>query len=384
MIRIGIERFLADDLGRFKGAKVGLLSHHPAVNDQFVTTIDLVALHPDLQLQALFTPEHGLFGVAQAGEQIGDELHPRYQVPIYSLYGTRKKPTATMLAGLDVLLIDFQDVGARFYTYISALGYMLEAAAEAGLPVVVLDRPNPIGGQIVEGPLLQPNFISYVGRYQIPLRFGLTIGELALWIAKQEQLAVNLTIVPMTGWKRSMWFDQTGRDWVPPSPNMPALTTAIVYPGMTFFEGTNVSEGRGTTRPFEFFGAPWIEPSELIARFQERGIPGVQLRETCFIPTFSKYKDEICRGAHVHVTDREQFRPVRMAMHLLEVIKELYPDYLKWTDPVKGRHFIDLLAGTDQLRLALDSGQDLTSLYEKWETETEAFRSSLATNFLYS
>ncbi|TCP59229.1 uncharacterized protein YbbC (DUF1343 family) [Tumebacillus sp. BK434] len=384
MIRIGIEGFFEEYLDQFRGSKVGLLSHLPAVDSQFVTSIDLVATHPDLQLKALFTPEHGLYGVAQAGEQIVDEIHPRYKVPIFSLYGTREKPTAKMLNGLDLLLIDFQDVGARFYTYISALGYMLEAAAEAGLPVFVLDRPNPVGGRLVEGPVLTPEHVSYVGRYPIPIRYGMTIGELSLWIAKQAQLSVCLIIVPMVGWQRSLWFDQTGRDWVPTSPNMPSLSTAIVYPGMTLFEGTNVTEGRGTTRPFEYFGAPWIEPSVLIGRFHEKGLPGVRLREVSFVPTFSKYKDEVCRGAQVHVTDREQFRPVRTAVHLLEVIKELYPDDLRWTDPVRGRHFIDLLCGTSELRAAIDSGQDITSLYEKWEGEAEAFRSASSSNFLYS
>jgi uncharacterized protein YbbC (DUF1343 family) len=384
MIRIGIEVFLDEYLDQFKGASVGLLSHLPAVDSHFVTTIERVATHPDLELKALFTPEHGLYGVAQAGEQIVDEIHPRYKVPVYSLYGTREKPTPKMLAGLDLLLIDFQDVGARFYTYISALGYMLEAAAEAGLPVFVLDRPNPVGGMITEGPVLRPGFTSYVGRYPIPIRFGLTIGELALWIARRERLSVCLVIVSMEGWERSMWFDRTGRDWVPTSPNMPALSTATVYSGMALFEGTNVTEGRGTTRPFEFFGAPWINPSDLIARFSERGLPGVKLREVSFVPTFSKYKDEVCNGAQVHVTDRLKFRPVQTALHLLEVIKELYPDRFKWTDAQGGRYFIDLLAGTDELRLAIDAGRDVASLYEKWEAEAEQFRMTLSSNFLYS
>ena len=382
--RLGCERFFKTKWLRCQGRRIGLFTHLAAVDAELVPTIDRVAALDGLTLAAIFTPEHVLYGVAQAGQEIGDELHPRYGMPVYSLYGTRKKPTPEMLAGIDLLMVDFQDLGLRFYTYISALGYLLEAAAEQGVPVLVLDRPNPLTGTRMEGALLQPECQSYVGRYRIPLRFGLTVGELALWLAAQSAQPLSLDVVPVEGWSRAMWHDDTGRAWVPPSPNMPTLDTAIVYPGLALLEGTNVSEGRGATKPFELFGAPWIDSCELIAAFHELGLPGVRLREACFVPTFSKYRGQLCKGAQVHVTDRTAFQPLATGMHLLQLIARLHPQDFRWTDPVNGRHFLDLLCGTPELRLAIERGEDLHLLNKRWERETEAFSQNISSCFLYS
>lgn len=383
-IQLGCERFVKTEWRRYIGRRIGLFTHMAAVDAQFVPTIDRVAALDGLTLTAIFTPEHGLSGVAQAGEDVGDERHPRYGVPVYSLYGTRKKPTPEMLAGIDLLVVDFQDLGVRFYTYISALGYLLEAAGEQGVPVLILDRPNPLTGTRREGAMLQPECVSYVGRFATPLRFGLTVGELALWLASQSPQEVAVEVVPVEGWSRAMWHDETGRAWVPPSPNMPTLDTAIVYPGLALLEGTNVSEGRGTTKPFELFGAPWIDPSALTAAFHELDVPGVRLREACFVPTFSKYRGQLCKGAQVHVTDRDAFEPLTAGLHLLQLIARLHPQDFRWTDPVNGRHFLDLLCGTPELRLMIERGEDIHLLNKKWERDIETFTQNLSACFLYS
>jgi uncharacterized protein YbbC (DUF1343 family) len=383
-ILFGVERFLERDVSRFKGARVGLLTHHGAVDRHLVATVDNIAAHPDLQLKALFTPEHGLYGVAQAGDKVEDEIHPRYGVPVYSLYGARKQPVPEMLAELDLLLVDYKDMGIRFYTYLSSLGYLLEAAAEQGLPVVVLDRPNPLTGKIVEGPLLDPGLISYVGRYPLPLRYGLTIGEAATWIASRLPQSVSVEVVRTEGWQRDMWYDDVRRVWVPPSPNMPTLDTAIVYPGLALLEGTNISEGRGTTKPFELFGAPWLRAHELIEAFHRLDLPGVRLREASFVPSFSKHQGQFCRGAQLHVMDRNAFQPVLTGIHLLALIARLHPEEFRWTEPVNGRHFIDLLSGTKELRQTVEARQDVTTLYKRWNREAQEIHRRLSAHFLYS
>jgi uncharacterized protein YbbC (DUF1343 family) len=382
-IQIGIERLPhSDTLRRYQGARIGLLTHLAAVDRDLVPTLDRLAALPGLELCAIFTPEHGLYGVAQAGDLVADEIHPEYGIPIYSLYGARKEPTDEMLRDLDALFVDFQDVGVRFYTYLSALGYVLAAAATHSLPVIVLDRPNPLSGSRVEGPIVQEPFRSYVGRNPLPLRYGMTTGETARWIAASQHLP-EPEVVTVAGWRRHQWFDELNRPWVPTSPNMPTFDTALVYPGMALLEGTNLSEGRGTTRPFETFGAPWLRAKELIHQFHRLNLPGVRLREAHFVPTFSKYRGELCHGAQLHITDREAFRPVETAGHLLQTIAFLHPQEFRFTDPVNGRRFFDLLCGTDELRTAITTQQDLTSVYKRWRAEAQQFYATQSSHFLY-
>lgn len=380
---IGIERLPdSDTLRRYQGARIGLFTHLAAVDRDFMPTVDRIAALPELDLRAIFTPEHGLFGVAQAGDTVADETHPESGVPVYSLYGARKEPTPEMLRDLDAIFVDYQDVGVRFYTYLSALGYVLDAAAAHRIPVIVLDRPNPLSGSRVEGPLVREPFRSYVGRDPLPLRYGMTTGETARFIAAGKGLPAP-EVVTVEGWSRDRWFDETGRHWVPTSPNMPTFDTALVYPGLALLEGTNLSEGRGTTRPFETFGAPWLRAKELIRAFHRLNLPGVRLRETHFVPTFSKYQGELCHGAQVHVTDRETFRPVETAGHLLQTVALLHRQEFSFTDPVNGRRFLDLLTGTDELRTAIETEQDLSDVYKRWHIEAQAFCAAQSAHFLY-
>lgn len=381
MVRVGLERWMEPEARRpYRKARVGLFTHLAAVDGDLASSVDRVAAMEDMKLRAIFAPEHGLYGVVQAGGVIGDEVHPRHAVPMYSLYGWRSKPSPEMMADLDLLLIDVQDLGVRFYTYISTMGYLLEAAGEHGVKVIVLDRPNPLGGRRAAGPIVRPENISYVGRFPIPLRYGLTIGELAIWLCRHYRWSVDLDVLPCEGWERSMWWEDTGRIWVPTSPNIPTPETTIVYPGFALLEGTNLSEGRGTTKPFEWFGAPWLLTQPMIDRFHRLDLPGVKLRETYFTPTFSKYEGRLCRGAQVHVTDRDAFDPLLAAVALLRILKELHPEELQWTDPVNERIFIDLLTGTDELR----TGAVTDDAYKKWEAEAQAFQRAAAACFLYS
>lgn len=370
---------------RLAGRRIGLFTHLAAVDAALVPTLDRVAMHDDLHVQVVYTPEHGLYGVQQAGERVDDAVHPRYGLPIRSLYGgpqqtAAERATDLLAADLDLLLVDIQDIGVRFYTYLAALQDLLAAAAEVNMPVMILDRPNPLTGVRVEGIRVQEGCFSYVSRLPIPLRHGLTVGEAARWMQHHFGWSFPLDVIEVEGWQRDRWGDQLGRPWVPPSPNMPTLDTAIVYPGLALLEGTNVSEGRGTTRPFELFGAPWVQAHAMLDAFDAVQLPGVRLRATHFVPMFSKYQGQLCHGLQVHVTDREAFAPLRMGVELIRLLAALHPSDFAWlppSDPLNGRPFIDLLAGTTELR------QSLHVAYKKWEADAEAFRHASADHFLY-
>ncbi|MCX7975154.1 MAG: DUF1343 domain-containing protein, partial [Candidatus Aminicenantes bacterium] len=333
-VKPGIEVFLEKHLDLIRGKKVGLITNPTGVDSQLISSIERLSLRPEAKLVALYGPEHGVRGNAQAGEYVPFYVEKKYKLPVFSLYGQSFKPPQDMLLHLDefmrnfdtteagkipeesmvkeieVMLFDLQDVGTRVYTYIATMAYAMEACAEAGLPFIVLDRPNPINGQAMEGPILKyPEFSSFIGLYPIPLRHGMTVGELALLINdKYLKKKAKLFVIPMEGWKRKMWFDETGLPWVIPSPNMPTLDTATVYPGQVLFEGTNVSEGRGTTKPFELCGAPWIDGYELAKKMNSLNLPGVRFREAWFTPTFSKYRGELCGGVQIHVFNRDLFQ----------------------------------------------------------------------------
>jgi len=386
-VKLGVEVFFEKHIDLVKGKKVGLVTNPSGVNGRLASTVDLFRGNPDIQLVALYGPEHGVRGNAQAGEYVPFYLDEKFKIPVFSLYGPSMKPApgmlknideymrsfdtthadkkleASMTKDVDVLIYDIQDVGTRVYTYEATMAYAMQAAAEAGIDYIVLDRPNPINGEIMEGPILEyPEFSSFVGIYPVPLRFGLTIGELAkLYNDKFLEKKAKLTVIPMEGWRRNMWFDETGLSWVIPSPNMPTLDTAAVYPGQVFFEGTNVSEGRGTTRPFEFFGAPWIDAFELTMKLNALGLAGVTFREQWFTPMFSKFKDELCGGCQIHVTDREVFRPLQTAFHIIKAIRDMYPDKFRFHEK-----YFDKIMGTATVRKAIEAGKGIPEIVAGW------------------
>src|SRR5205085_4919570 len=311
MVKIGLEVLLDSRLALLDGQRVGLIVHPASINSRFEHTADLFFDHPRIQLTALFGPQHGIRGETQDNMIEWQSFRDsRTGLPAYSLYGETRQPTAQMLGDVDVLVFDVQDVGTRVYTFIYTMALGMRAAREAGKRFVVLDRPNPINGLQIEGNLLEAPYASFVGMYPLPMRHGMTVGELALMFNQEFGVGCDLEVVKMEGWRRAMWFDETRRPWVLPSPNIPTPDTATVYPGMVMIEGTSVSEGRGTTRPFEIVGAPHVEPRRLVERLGEEGLPGCVFRPLHFEPTFHKFKGERCGGLQLHVTDRATFKPV--------------------------------------------------------------------------
>ena len=321
---------------RLRGARIGALLHPASVSAKLEHASRILERHNgDLfRLAAFFGPQHGFLGQTQDDMVEWESYqHPRQHIPIYSLYGEHREPTTEMLENLDVLLVDLQDIGARYYTFIWTLYLCMRACEKAGVAVVVLDRPNPINGVTTEGPLLDPNYKSFVGLHPIQIRHGKTIGELAQQFRDEAFPDCQLSVLPMKNWKRAMWFDDTGLPWVMPSPNMPALNTAIVYPGMCLLEGTNISEGRGTTRPFEIFGAPFIGTERLCRELNDLKLPGVFFRETYFQPTFHEFAGELCGGAQLHVVDREIFQPFLTGVEIIKRIRKIYSEQFQWKQP---------------------------------------------------
>ncbi len=381
----GLDCLISGGAAQLKGKRVGLATHPAAVTGDLTDSVTAL-LRCGVTLTALYAPEHGFSGGVADGQQVQDAVYKDTQLPVYSLYGTTQEPMPEMLANVDVLLFDMQDVGVRFYTFISTLFYVLRGAAKADVPVVVLDRPNPINGMVREGPILSPGFESFVGVVPIPLRYGLTMGELAYYMNYAQGIDAELTVIPMAGWRRDLWFDETGLTWVPTSPAMPHVSTAVVYPGMCFLEGTNVSEGRGTALPFEVCGAPWIDGEALAVQLNTLGLPGVRFRPTQFVPAASKFAGVVCGGVQIHVIDRATFRPVTVGLHLLATLKALYPAEFAWLPKSwEGAHpHIDLLAGTDQVRRAIDAGEDVTGLVGDWANVVADFAQESRRYWLYT
>ncbi len=387
-VRPGIEVLLAERREIVLGRRVGLITNHTGVDSVLRSTIDLLHGTSGVKLAALFGPEHGVRGDAQAGVNVSSEVDPRTGLPVRSLYGPTKKPTPEMLADIDVLVYDIQDIGVRYYTYIYTLAYCLEAAAEAGLKFVVLDRPAPLGGLMVEGNIHDdPGLASFVGGYGLAVRYGLTAGELATYYSQRLRARtgpeVDLVVVPAAGWRRSWWFDETGLPWVPPSPNTPALETAALYPGTCLIEGTNLSEGRGTTLPFQVVGAPWVDGWRMADTLNGLGLEGVLFRPTSFVPAFSKHQGERCGGVQVHLTDRRRARPLAIGLAVLVAARRLYASDFRWLEPARGRHFIDLLTGTRRVREGIDAGADAQDLLESWEPERARFAALARRFWLY-
>jgi uncharacterized protein YbbC (DUF1343 family) len=384
---LGSERLLASS--RLKGLRVGVLANPASIDGNFRHIVDRLAASPDWTLAAIFGPQHGFRSDLQ--DNMIETPHTkdkRRNVPIFSLYSETREPTQEMLSLIDVLVIDIQDVGARIYTFIYTVANCLRAAARAGIPVIVCDRPNPIGGIAIEGPTLEPGYESFVGLYRMPMRHAMTVGELARLFNEHHRLGAELELVAMEGWSREMYWDATGIPWVIPSPNMPTLDTAIVYPGTVLFEGTMLSEGRGTTRPFELVGAPWIDGERLAGDMNARGLPGVHFRAAFFEPTFQKHAKQMCGGCQIHVLDRRTFKPVRTAAELIDGFRRQGPQSFAWRNPPyeyeHEKQPIDILWGSPGLRETIERGGDMAAFAASWRGDEEAFVQLREKYLLYS
>jgi uncharacterized protein YbbC (DUF1343 family) len=368
-IALGSERLLGS--AALDGRSVGIVCNPASVDHRFTHIVDAVARRRGVKLAAIFGPQHGFRSDVQENMiETGHAQDALRRVPVYSLYSETREPTAEMLRGLDVLVIDLQDVGTRIYTYIYTMAYCLIAAKKCGLRVILCDRPNPIGGAQVEGPMLAPGWESFVGMYPIPMRHGMTIGELARLFNDQFGIGADLEIIAMEGWRREMYHDEAEAPWVMPSPNMPTLDTAIVYPGTVLFEGTNVSEGRGTTRPFELTGAPWVVSEPFADALNRRGAAGVFFRPVVFEPTFHKHARQSCGGCQIHVIDRRCFAPAFVGVLLVEAFRAAGRDRFAWRDPpYEYEHEklpFDILAGSADTREQLEAGVPSEEIARSW------------------
>ncbi|WP_457573994.1 exo-beta-N-acetylmuramidase NamZ family protein [Desulfolithobacter sp.] len=388
MIRIGIEELVSRPPAFLQGRRLALLCNQASTDRNFVHSRELVRQVFPGQLSCLFSPQHGFYSEKQDNMIESDHItDPLTGLPVYSLYGDKRRPDPEMFASFDVLLVDLMDVGTRVYTFIWTVVYCLQTAAETGTAVVILDRPNPVGGHLVEGNMLLAQWRSFVGLHSIPMRHGLTLGELALLLNREMGIGAELEVVPMQGWQRTMFFSETGFPWVYPSPNMPSPQTAMVYPGQVIWEGSNISEGRGTTLPFELFGAPFFDQDTIVSRLDRRHLAGCILRPVVFEPTSGKWAGTPCRGFQIHVTDPHAFRPYRLSLALLGLLLCLYPDEFSYKKPPYEYEFermpMDLILGDQQVRLALESGADVLELEQAWQPDLDRFESLRRAVFLY-
>ncbi len=384
-VKSGLDVLREESFKRLQGQRIGLLAHPASVDANLAHASDLF-LAAGLNVVRLFGPQHGVRGQTQDNMvEWRSFTDPQSGLECCSLYGEHRKPTAEMLAGLDVLVIDLQDVGARYYTFNWTTLLCMEACAEEGVKVTLLDRPNPVNASDREGPVLDMGYRSFVGMAPIPARHGLTSGELAAFC--NVKTGADLEVVPMAGYRRGMWFDETGLLWVLPSPNMPTLEAATVYPGMCLLEGTGLSEGRGTTRPFETFGAPFVDPKRLLGRLKDFNLPGARFRPLYFEPTFQKHAGVLCGGAQIHVLERERFKPVLTAVAILGAVRELWPEQFSWKQPPYEYETeklpVDILAGSDRLRLDIEAGKDPREIAAGWDAEVSAFSKLVADSLRY-
>jgi uncharacterized protein YbbC (DUF1343 family) len=390
MVITGLESILNEFPDKLKGKKVGILCHASSISNDYRHISDIFFNRKDCRLTALFGPQHGIHGQTQDNMiEWQSQKHPVFDVPLYSLYGKYRKPTPEMLNEIDVFLIDLQDVGARLYTYIWTVKLCIEACTEAGIPVWLLDRPNPIGRIAFDGPVLKKEYFTFVGGASIPLCHRMTIGEMALWIKESYYPCCDLKIVRMKNWRRSSLFSDTGLPWVLPSPNIPTLQTAVVYPGTVLIEALNLSEGRGTTIPFELFGAPFIDTEKLKKNLDNRHIEGCIFRAHDFIPTFHKFSGELCHGMQLHITDIDLFRPVGTAMEIFDaIIETTMPDSLKFKLPPYEYEYnlmpFDILSGDSGMRDILISRNNIRAEKERWANEIEEFRIEFRQISLYA
>jgi uncharacterized protein YbbC (DUF1343 family) len=376
-LTLGVEKLLeAPDV--LKGSRVGLICNQASVNHRYRHVADLFHEHPDIQLTALFGPQHGIRGDVQDNMiETEHSIDRKTGLPIYSLYSETRVPTEAMLQDIDVLIFDMQDVGCRIYTFVYTMANCMIAARKYGKRVIVCDRPNPISGNKVEGNVLEPEFASFVGQYSIPTRHGMTPAELAKLFNKHFNINCDLQIISMDGWERSFWLDNTDAPWVLPSPNMPSVDSATVFPGTVHFEGTQVSEGRGTTKPFELIGAPYINPDEYADSLNSIDLKGVYFRSCMFQPTFQKHGGVTCGGAQIHVLDREVFEPVKTGVAMVKMAFDLYRDYFRWKEPpyeyVYDKNPFDVISGTDKIRKAFENDIELDEIVASWQPELKEF-----------
>lgn len=386
-VRIGLDFVEKKWPHRLKKARVGLLVHPASVNRRLRHAVSLVRDSKKFTLKALFGPQHGIRGETQDNMIEWNGFCDRTTgLPVYSLYGHTRKPDPEMLKNVDVMVIDLQDVGSRYYTFIWTMELCMQACSEMNKSVIVLDRPNPIGGNAQEGPVLNNRYSSFVGQRPLPVRHAMTIGELGNYFHGEYYQSLDFAVIPMQGWKRQMWFYETGHRWVMPSPNIPTLSTSIVYPGMCLLEGTNISEGRGTTRPFEIFGAPFIDPDLLVGHLNTFKLAGVIFRPVYFQPTFQKHAGKLCGGAQIHVTSKDKFKPFKTGVAILKTIYDIYPEHFSWKQPPYEYEYekmpIDILAGTDKLRRDIESGEPLDRMEEWWQEEYRAFDKNMRKKYL--
>ncbi len=378
-VRPGVEVFLSDVPSALRGKRVGLITNHTGIDRSRTSDIDLIAQHKDLTLVALLAPEHGVRGDAAEGVKIADETDPRTGLPIFSLYMAEDRgPTPEMLKDLDLLVYDLQEVGGRTWTYVSTMALSMQAAATKNIPFVVLDRPNPIGGEIVEGALLDPRFASFVGMYPIPARHGMTVGELATLFNQRFGIGAELIVARVANWRRSQWFDETGLPWVNPSPNLRSLAALKSYPGSVYFEGTNLTEGRGTDRPFEQIGASWLNAPEAARVMNDMRLPGIRFEAITMAvaQTALKFPGQTIPGIRFVVTDQHAYRPVRTSLLLIDQIRRQHPNDFAWSKT------IDRLTGSDKVRLAIEAGR-LLQLLEEWDREAAGFVATREPFLLY-
>lgn len=375
----GIEVLLKEEKNVLSGKKVGLITNPTGIDSKLTSIVDLLHDDPDINLTALFGPEHGVRGDAQAGASVEYYIDEKTGLPVYSLYGKTKKPTPEMLKDVEVLVFDIQDVGTRYYTYIYTMAYAMEAAKENDIPFIVLDRPNPQGGESVDGPVLEPEFSSFVGLYPIPLKHGMTVGELATLFNKEFKIGADLKVIKMKGWKRDMDYDDTGLPFVLPSPNMPTVSTTFVYPATGLIEGTNVSEGRGTTKPFELIGAPYINSDELAGKLNALRLPGVKFRAASFTPTFSKHAGKLSHGVEIYITDREEFMAVPTGLHIIKAIQDLYPGDFEF---LAANNF-NLLIGNGWIMSRIKAGSTVNEILKEYQVKQDAFKKVRKNYLLY-
>ncbi|MBI5408389.1 MAG: DUF1343 domain-containing protein [Nitrospirae bacterium] len=386
-MQTGLDLFNKNWPKKLKGARAGLLVHPASVNRKLEHASDCLLKSGKLKLKALFGPQHGIRGETQDNmiewEGFRDK---KTALPVYSLYGQTRKPDLSMLRDIDVMVIDMQDVGSRYYTFIWTMELCMQACHEMEKSVVILDRPNPLGGVHTEGPVIDINYASFVGQRPIPVRHGMTIGEIGSYLKNKFYPSLDFHVVPMKGWERKMWFDETGLPWVLPSPNMPTLDTAVVYPGMCLLEAANLSEGRGTTRPFEIFGAPFIDPEILVTRLETFKLTGVVFRPMYFQPTFQKHAGKLCGGAQIHVVNREKFKPFKTGVAIIKAVHDLYSEHFEWKQPpyeyVTDKLPIDILAGTDRLRNDIERGKSLNEMEDWWKAQCLEFKKKVYKKYL--
>ncbi len=387
-IKLGLEKALTEEITLFKGKRIGLICNQASVDHDFRHAADLFYEHPDINLTALFGPQHGIRGDVQDNMiETSHTTDKKTGLPIFSLYSETREPTAEMLSNIDSMVFDLQDVGCRVYTFIYTMANAMRACKSHNKEFIVLDRPNPIGGESVEGNSLEKGNESFVGQYPIPMRHGLTIGELAQLFNEEFAINCELKVFTMNGWERTLYLDETDSPWVMPSPNMPTIETAVVFPATVYFEGTQVSEGRGTTKPFELVGAPYIDAGDFQNALAKLELPGVIFRETNFLPTFQKHKGEICGGVFLHITDRKLFKPVITGIALIKTLFDLYGKDFKWKNPpyeyVFDKNPFDVIAGTTATREQIESGLSLEKIELSWLEDVKSFRRTREKYLLY-